>query len=614
MKRQRFILSTFLVSIVLLALLLSSGARLTVVTQAQPRPTTTLGELPGAADDPIFASPLSGGPIVYSSPTLADIDYPANNTKEILFGGEDGMLYVYNSDGSLNWSVNTGSPVNSSPSVGDLDGNGDMEVVVSLGGQIASTQTWHGGVVAYHHDGTPYWTFRTQDDVPADGWSNGVWATPALGDVDGDGKMEIAFGSWDRNMYLLNYDGTQRWMFHNADTFWSSAALADLDQDGDLEIITGADYAPGGYFYIFDKDGTVLVQEYIGQTIMSSPAIGDIDGDSYFDSVVGTGSYAAAAEPGHYLNAWDRSGKYLNNWPRPTGGRVVSSPAIADLDGDGSLEAVVSCEDGKLYAWNGDGSAVPGWPMTPMTQLGATQNFNLESPTVADYDGDGQVEVLMSIGWEIAVIGANGVQETTSAGPTYSANYTLRGSPAVGDIDNDGYLEMVIAGGSYSDQTHGYLYAWRTGLANQAALPWPMFHHDAQHTGLLSTAANQPLLSVSPDSMTIMHPYGRPSSSSVFVVENKGVGTIEWTSSLSPAASAPVTVTLDPASGTVAETSQTAVTAMVTGLVTVPMGSHNLGRVTISGTANGAAVDGSPQTVDLTLQVGSVVWLPPIMK
>ncbi len=570
-----------------------------------------------AADAPyLFSTKLSGGPVVYSSPTLADIDHPANGTKEILFGGGDGMLYVYNPDGTLKWSVNTGTPINSAPSVGDLDGNGDVEVVVSLGEAVVSQQTWDGGVKAYHHDGSPYWIFRTQDSVPLDGRPDGVWATPALGDLDGDGKMEVAFGAWDRNIYLLNYDGTQRWMLHNADTIWSSAALADLDGDGDLEIITGADYHPGGYIYIFDKDGTVLVRNFIGQTIMSSPAIGDINGDGELEIVAGTGFYDFSSDPGYFVNAWDRNGNYLPNWPRPTGGRVPSSPALADLDGDGVLEVVIACEDHKLYAWNGDGSPVLGWPMTPRMNNGSTQKFSLESPTVADYDGDGQLEVLMPMGWEVAVIGANGVQETASSAgasePTYNTWYTVRGSPAVGDIDNDGNLEMVIAGGNYFEPNHGYLFAWRTGNATQNALPWPMFHHDARHTGRISPTS----LVVSTSSLTILHPDGRPGyDSAALIIRNPGDNPIDWEAKVFPISTQPQ-LSVDPMNGVLNGSSSANLTVRVNNVALYDgqPGCYDVGYVQIEATLNGRHVPGSPARVSVQLCVGNTIWLSPIMK
>ncbi len=549
----------------------------------------------------LYSVKLPGDHIQYSSPIMADIN--GDGLKEIIAGGKDGKLHVVNADGTIRWTASTGKPIQSSPAAGDLDGDGDMEVVVTAGGEVGYTS---GGVYAYNHDGTPLWTFPT----PA-----GIFSTPALGDLDGDGKMEVAFGCWDHYIYLLNSNGTQRWRHHNADTIWSSPALADLDGDGDLEIITGADYHPGGYIYVFDKDGAVLVKKFIGQTIMSSPAIGDINDDGNLDIVVGTGRYDFSSEPGNYVNAWDRNGNYLPNWPRPTGGRVANSPALADLDGDGSLEVVTACEDHKLYAWNGDGSPVPNWPVTPKTMLGATQLFNMESPTVADYDGDGQLEVFMPIGWEVAVIGANGVQETNDGAhpgnPTYNSGYIIPSSPAIGDIDNDGALEMAVGGSHHTDPSYGYLHVWRVGPTAGAGLPWPMFHHDARHTGL---AVGPPYLRARPRAMPILHPQGRASSSSVIIVENTGGGMIEWTGNVNPLAPAPIVTTLDPISGTVGESARVAVTVMVSGLTSIPIGSYNLAQVTIDGTAGGAPVDGSPQTVDLTLKVGNLTWLPPILK
>ena len=96
------------------------------------------------------------------------------------------------------------------------------------------------------------------------------------------------FGGWDRQIYLINHDGSPRWNnlnsypntparpgYHNADTVWSTAACAELNNDGKNEIIIGADITGGGrlpdgtrtqnggFLYVFDGNGNVLVLSLI---------------------------------------------------------------------------------------------------------------------------------------------------------------------------------------------------------------------------------------------------------------------------------------------------------------------------------------------------------------
>ena len=64
--------------------------------------------------------------------------------------------------------------------------------------------------------------------------------------------------------------------------------------------------------------------------------------DSGLDVVIGTGQFYP--DRGHAVYAWDHTGNPLQGWPVSTGGQVVSSPIIGDMDGDGALEVVVGCQ------------------------------------------------------------------------------------------------------------------------------------------------------------------------------------------------------------------------------------------------------------------------------
>ena len=472
-----------------------------------------LPELPVHADprNPLPPQPgfeggkvLGGAGVTYSSPTLADLT--GNGKLDIIVGGRDGMVYAVDANGVLLWQFNAAAAINavvpfpsttgieSAPAVGDLDGDGWPEVVISATGDPS---TKNGGVLALERTGElmPGWP-QVNVDVYRDGFVDGFYSSPALGDLDGDGDLEIVAGSWGMHIYAWHHDGTlvAGWPKFAGDTIWSSPALADLDQDGQLEVIIGSDghfdglCTGGGCLNVFRGDGSMVpgFPKPIDQTIYSSPAIADLNGDGWLDIVVGTGNFYGGK--GYAIYAWDRFGNLLPGWPVPTGGYVMSAPSVGDIDGDGQPEVVVGCNDGKAYAVNGNGTYVPGWPVTVYDNWALTNPLYYASPVLANFDGDAQPEVHINLLCDTVVLDGNGQHLTHSEAfgntgkPTmYVSNGVCEcNTPAVADIDLDGKLEVVRAAGTYLDGGRAVIYVWESGAAPTDS-PWPMFRADPMH-------------------------------------------------------------------------------------------------------------------------------------
>lgn len=447
--------------------------------------------------------PVASGWLVdRSSPAVGNLD--GDPQLEIVVGSIDRNVYAFNHDGSplAGWPVFVGAEVNSSPAIGDVDGDGVNEVVVGAGWQDLTND---GAVWAFEADGTVMqgWPFVTRDlNLGPNGHSDGVFGTPALVDLTGDGKLEVVVGSFDQYLYAIRSDGSLLWEFFLYDSTWSSPAVGDLDGDGQPDIViaayTHAGFPPGlptvdggGIMWALERTGAVKPGWPVVAALHfdSSPALGDLDGDGDLEIVIGTGQ-EVGTPVGNKVFAYHHTGASVAGWPVTTvSDYIFPSPALGDLDSDGLPEVVVSSADGRLYAFNGNGTALAGWPVQPTNESGLNGGL-VGSPVIADLDNNGDLEVLIAIGWDIVGYNHNGsfFKYGAEAQLRMHTLFSVGGTPAIADLDGNGRLDVLI-GSANAAFMQGRLWAWELPAAavpvNPA--PWAMWRADQKRLGRIFT-------------------------------------------------------------------------------------------------------------------------------
>lgn len=424
--------------------------------------------------------------------TVCDIDN--DGTEEILAGNTNGYMYCFTPRGEVKWAKHVGAGIRGGAACYDVDGNGTMEVFFGdMNGVV-----W--GVACNGWD-LSQWGWPKQ--TPGVSGFIGVYATPAVGDINGDGAADVVVGTWGHHVFAWSYTGglLPGWPYDTKDTVWSSPALADLDRDGVKEVIIGGDctggsgwpYPPGGLLWVFNGDGTVMpgFPRSTPEVIWSSPACADIDNDGYYEIVVGTGHYYTAigrlTTEGFRVYAFNHDGSDCPGWPVAASGCTMSSPAIGDIDSDGVKEIAIASYpvagrgSDNLMLIKGNGHVVFNIP--------AFGGPNRGSPVFGDVDSDGRPEIVMGSGQAIGAWNAWG----TCVWNQVLDNFVLT-TPVVGDFNRDGRIDA--AAGTGSDSGSGSLYVFdcgaRAGGGDATLLPWPQFKRTVDKNGAIPTAFDPP--------------------------------------------------------------------------------------------------------------------------
>ena len=333
--------------------------------------------------------------------------------------------------------IDIGHLILGSPVVADLDNDGLQEIVIA---------DYIDKVYVYGENGKIRlgWPLKIITESP---YMNGVQVNPAVGDVNGDGRQEVVFSISSGGTYAVDPDGKvlRGFPIKKSGMFPRDASpvLADLNGDGKKEIIASlAGYNYKNYIFVFDGDGKTMDGWERGSVAISStnatPSVADINNDGSLDVIIGDWDYN--------MNAFDRFGNPLGgSWNQNKGAPFISSPGITDIDNDGYLEIFNMSTGDAVYAWNSEGDALEGWPVT----IGGYPTGENKRPSVAigDIDLDGKKEIIVPHLMGLAsVIDLEGNIKWSK----YLAPY-LNASPIIANVDDDPELEIIFAQNSYTD-------------------------------------------------------------------------------------------------------------------------------------------------------------------
>ena len=274
----------------------------------------------------------------------------------------------------------------------------------------------------------------------------------SLGDVDGDGDLDVvvgtdrnpsAFGQNNSEVSTLLNDGTGQLAFPMSASIGTNPrhpVLGDLDGDGDLDILTAATAA---VVSLNNGSGAFVGNAVIPMAnAVTDVAVGDVDGDGDLDALVANGSRVSIR-----LN--NGRGTFSGGSDVPVGGPTTKL-TVGDVDGDGDLDlattnSIQGTTTGSVSVRLNDGSGTFGggadYPLT----------YCVGAVALGDVDGDGDLDLVASGGEDgtfrtpgLATLRLNDGRGTFSGGADFATGGFLA-HLALGDMDGDGTLDLVTA-------------------------------------------------------------------------------------------------------------------------------------------------------------------------
>ena len=372
---------------------------------------------------------------VVATPAMADINN--DGFLDVVIADQKGFVTALDGqEGKEIFQAQIADSINASVTIADITGDGNQDIIVASDSGI---------VRALDSKGQTLWTSDENLNMGA------IVNKPTIADVDNDGVLDVIVPTKNRGLVALN--GNRGWEIWNTAETIKGAVIGsplnkDINNDGIVDFVSVTD--SGQVMAVSAQNGKAwqLWEVAIPKVKYASPV----------SLILGEQSLIIVATADDGVYAIDgTSGRIV--WNALEGQSFFSTPVIADTNGDDISDVIVTTQNGNVFVLS--------------AQYGEDLNSsNIQGKfiaTTASYDinDDGIDELFMlSHDGNLIITDTNRLRPELNVKIANSAKITA--SPILGDINNDGMLDVIIAAGNGTVSAYSINRTTRKGQVVQA--------------------------------------------------------------------------------------------------------------------------------------------------
>jgi M6 family metalloprotease-like protein len=330
-----------------------------------------------------------------------------------------------------------------SPIISDIDNDGEKEIIIGTVGYRDTVDTIAGRLLIFNADGTPYTS--DPEGVVAEFISGSYWyytySTAGLGDINNDGHTDIVSAATNGLVYVWQADSILGTQISLLDTYQTNGGIITTPLIADLDDDGIDDIIIGS------DDMRIYALKFINDTLTTLPGFPVMLGHWIWSTPLLINNYLYVLTNDGLLYKIAKDGTIVWKKLEESLSFTATSPVSGDMDRDGVHEIIVSTGRGEVLSI--DESGTIEW----RREIKDTTFYS--SPALSDLDGDGFLDIVLAAGPRIYAFDKNGALLN---GFPYDSkdSLTFQSSITLGDVDNDEMVDILI--GSLNNRIYGFNY------------------------------------------------------------------------------------------------------------------------------------------------------------